>query len=148
MLTNMIKNNTKINFLFLFVFFLNINLHVYPEIMVLSGCKNLKDSFLKNEYTLDLQKLLMTRSYIYDDKTFKKYRITDLSIKKKNFIQRFIYVDKNLILTDKTGYPQFYTQLVFKKNDPIIKIKTVINNESAVTKISTCSKVEIFDEES
>ena len=33
----------------------------------------------------------MTRNYIYDNKTYKKYRITDLSIKKENSIERFIY---------------------------------------------------------
>ena len=116
--------------------------------MILSECKNLRDGFIKNEYILNLEKLLMTRNYIYDRKTFKKYRTTDLSIKKKNSIERFVYIDKNLILTDKIGYPQFYTQLVFEKNNPIIKIKTVVNNESAISAISTCNKIEIFEKES
>ena len=116
--------------------------------MILSECKNLKDSFLKNEYILDFEKSLMTRNYIYDSKTFKKYKKTDLSVKKKNFIERYIYIDKKLILTDKIGYPQFYTQLVFRKNNPIIEIKTVINNESGISKMSTCNKVEVFDNES
>ena len=53
-----------------------------------------------------------------------------------------------MILTDKTGYPQFYTQLVFKKNNPIIQIKTVINDESGISKMSTCNKVEVFENES
>ena len=53
-----------------------------------------------------------------------------------------------MIFTDKIGYPQFYTQLVFKKNNPIINIKTVINNEVGITKVSTCDKVEVFDRES
>ena len=90
----------------------------------------------------------MTRNYVYDSKTYKKHKITDLSIKKKNTLERFMYEDKNLIFTDKIGYPQFYTQLVFKRNDPIINIKTVINNEEGLTKISTCEKVEIFEKES
>ena len=50
----------------------------YGEIIILSSCNNQKDVFLKNEYTLDLEKLLMTRNYVYNEKTFKKYRITDL----------------------------------------------------------------------
>ena len=54
----------------------------YGEIIILSSCNNQKDGFLKNEYTLDLEKLLMTRNYVYNEKTFKKYRITDLSVKK------------------------------------------------------------------
>jgi len=143
----MIKNKIDIKFLFL-LFFFSSTLLAYSEVIILSGCKNLKDSFIKNEYILNLEKLLMTRNYIYDRKTFKKYRTTDLSIKKKNSIERFVYIDKNLILTDKIGYPQFYTQLVFEKNNPIIKIKTVVNNESAISAISTCNKIEIFEKES
>ena len=90
----------------------------------------------------------MPRNYIYDNKTYKKYRITDLSIKKKNTIERFIYQEENLILTEKIGYPQFYTQLLFEKNNPVIKIKTVINNEEATSKMSTCKKVETYSEKS
>ena len=139
------KNKYTAKFLFLLILLLSINYSVYSEIMILSGCKNLKDGFIKNEYILDLEQLLMTRNYVYNNKTYKKYKITDLSVKKENSIERFIYVDKDLILTDKIGYPQFYTQLMFKKNDPIIQIKTVINNEAAVSKISTCNKVEVFE---
>ena len=116
--------------------------------MILSNCKSLRDGFIKNEYILDFEKSLMVRNYIYDNKTYKKHRVTDLSIKKENSIERFIYQNEDLILTDKIGYPQFYTQLMFKKNNPIINIKTVINDVSAVSKISTCEKVEIFEKES
>ena len=90
----------------------------------------------------------MTRSYIYDQKTYKKYRITDLSVKKENTIERFIYTENDLVLTDKIGYPQFYTQLLFKVNDPTIKIKTVINNEEGISEMSKCKKIERFKEES
>jgi hypothetical protein len=121
---------------------------VYSELMILSGCKNLKEGFVKNEYILDLEKSIMTRNYIYDSKTYKKHKITDLSIKKKNSIERFIYKDEDLILTDKIGYPQFFTQLVFEKNNPIIQIKTVINNEVGISKLSTCKNVELFEKES
>ena len=116
--------------------------------MILTGCKNLNNSFIKNEYILDFEKSLMTRNYVYDSKTYKKHKITDLSIKKENTLERFLYEDKNLIFTDKIGYPQFYTQLVFEKNNPIIKIKTVINNEESFARISTCNKVEVFESES
>jgi hypothetical protein len=90
----------------------------------------------------------MTRNFIYDDKTYKKYRVTDLSVQKKNSIERFIYKEQDIILTDKIGYPQFYTQLLFEKNNQNIRIKAVINNEEAITNISTCKKVEVFDKES
>jgi|TARA_B110000090_G_scaffold139659_1_gene153555 hypothetical protein len=139
------KNNYKIIYLF---FFINFQTMVYSEIMLLTGCKNLDDSFVKNEYILDFEKSLMTRNYVYDNKTYKKHRITDLSIKKENILEKFIYKDNDLILTDKVGYPQFYTQLVFEKNNPMINIKTVINGEEAISKISTCNKVEVFRNES
>jgi len=141
------KNKFILRIILLLIFF-SPSFYLYAEIMILSGCKNLKDGFLKNEYILDFEKSLMTRNYIYDNKTFKKYRVTDLSVKKNNLIERYIYIDEELILTDKIGYPQFYTQLVFKKNSPIIKIKTVINNESGISKISTCKKVQVFENES
>jgi hypothetical protein len=135
----------KIYVISLFIFTFN---NLEAETIILSSCDNKKDGFLKNEYILDLNKSLMTRSYIYNDKTFKKYKMTDLSVKKENIIERFIYTEGNLILTDKIGYPQFYTQLLFKIDDPNIKIKTVINNEEGITKMSNCKKIEKFKEES
>jgi hypothetical protein len=140
------KNRFKI--LLLIFFFSNLSSVAYTQIMILSGCKNLNDGFIKNEYILDFEKSLMTRNYVYDGKTYKRYKTTDLSIKKKNTLERFMYEDKNLIFTDKIGYPQFYTQLVFEKKSLMINIKTVINGEEAISKISTCSKVEIFEKES
>ena len=125
----MIQNKLKIKFFLLTLLFLNLNTHIFSEIIILNRCNNSKDGFLKNEYILDLEKSLMTRKYIYDSKTYKKYRIIDLSVKKENIIQRFIYEEEDLILTDQIGYQQFYTQLVFERNNPIIKIKTLINNE-------------------
>ena len=144
----MSQNKLILKLIILSIFFLNFSNIVYSEVMILSGCKNLKDGFLKNEYILNFDKSLMVRNYIYDNKTYKKYRITDLSVKKENTIERFIYKDEDLFLTDKIGYPQFYTQLVFQKNKPLIQIKTVINNESGLSKMSTCNKVEVFEKES
>ena len=142
------KNKKTLFFIIFTILFVNFQTFVFSEIMHLTGCKNLKDGFIKNEYILNLEKSLMKRNYIYDSKTFKKYRSTDLSVKQENIIERFIYEDENLILTDKIGYPQFYTQLVFEKNKPLIKIKTVINGDEGISKISTCNKVEVFVKES
>jgi len=143
------KKNKKTLFFTIFtILFVNFQTFVFSEIMHLTGCKNLKDGFIKNEYILDFEKSLMKRNYIYDSKTFKKYRTTDLSVKQENIIERFIYEDESLILTDKIGYPQFYTQLVFERNKPLIKIKTVINGDEGISKISTCDKVEVFVKES
>ena len=108
----------------------------YGEIIILSSCNNQKDGFLKNEYTLDLEKLLMTRNYVYNEKTFKKYRVTDLSVKKNNTLTKFIYREDNKILTDKVGYPQFYTQLVFKIDNPnILHLKLIIIEKKLIIQI-------------
>ena len=142
------KNNFKVKFLFYLFLLINFQTSIFSEIMILTGCKNLKYGFIKNEYILDFNKSLMTRNYVYDSKTFKKLKLTDLSIKKENTIEKFIYEDDNLFFTDKVGYPQFYTQLVFEKNNPKINIKTVINNEEPLAQVSTCNKVEVFKKES
>mgnify|MGYP000607048423 FL=1 len=141
----------KINYLSLFILILitlTTSNKLSAEIIILSSCNNQKDGFLKNEYILDLEKLLMTRNYVYNKKTFKKYRVTDLSVKKNNTLTRFIYQEDDKILTDKVGYPQFYTQLVFKIDIPNIMIKTVINNEEAISLLSECKKIERFQKES
>jgi len=118
------------------------------EIIILSACDNKKDGFLKNEYILDLEKSLMTRNFVYNNKTFKKYRVTDLSVKKENTSTKFIYQENDKILTDKIGYPQFYTQLLFEIDNPNIMIKTVINNEEGISFMSSCKKIEKFEKES
>lgn len=138
----------KIKFLLAILFSLIFFKTLTAEIIILSGCDSPKDGFLKNEYILDLNKSLLTRNYVYNQKTFEKYKVTDLSIKKENSLTRFIYTDEEKILTDKIGYPQFYTQLLFEKNNPIIKIKTVINNEEGISIISNCKKIENFQKES
>ena len=148
MQTNMKKNKKKLFFTIFSIIFINFHTFAFSEIMHLTGCKNLNDGFIKNEYILDFDKSLMKRNYIYDSKTFKKYRLTDLSVKQENVIERFIYEDKNFILTEKIGYPQFYTQLVFEKNKPLIQIKTVVNGNEGISKISTCDNVEVFIKES
>ena len=137
-----------LNFLCLILLTLFTANNLNAEIIILSSCDNKKDGFLKNEYILDLEKSLMTRNFVYNNKTFKKYLITDLSIKKENTLTKFIYQENNKILTDKIGYPQFYTQLLFEIDNPNIMIKTVINNEEAVSSMSKCKKIERFEKES
>ena len=127
----------KIPLVILLLFSLNSS---FAETIILSSCDNKKDGFLKNEYILDLEKLLLTRNYVYNQETYKKYRITDLSVKKENTLTRFIYRQEGKILTDKLGYPQFYTQLLFEIDSPNIMIKTVINNEEGISSMSNCKK--------
>jgi hypothetical protein len=137
-----------LNFLSLIIITLFTVSSSNAEIIILSACDNKKDGFLKNEYILDLEKSLMTRNFVYNNKTFKKYRVTDLSIKKENTLTNFIYQENDKILTDKIGYPQFYTQLLFEIDNPNIMIKTVINNEEGISFMSSCKKIERFEKES
>ena len=114
----------------------------------MSKCDDKQDEFLKNEYILNLNELIMIRNYIYKENTFQKYRSTDLSVKKSNSYIRNIYVEDGKILTHKHGYPQFYTQILFEKGKQEVYMKTVLNDEVGISKISTCKKVEKFDSES
>ena len=114
----------------------------------MSACDHQQDEFLKNEYILNLNELIMTRNYVYKEETYQKYRQTDLSVKKSNSYVRNIYEEEGKILTHKHGYPQFYTQILFEKGKQDIFIKTVLNDEEGISKISTCKKIEKFDNES
>ena len=118
------------------------------EIIIMSACDDKQDEFLKNEYIINLNELIMTRNYVYKEKTYQKYRLTDLSVKKSNSYVRNIYQEGEEILTYKHGYPQFYTQILFKKGNQEIFMKTVLNDEEGISKISTCKKIEKFNKES
>ena len=138
----------KNKFLIFFLLFFLINLNTHSEIIVLSKCDHKEDKYLKNEYIFNLNELIMTRNYVYTEKTYQKYRITDLSVKKSNSYVRNIYEEDGKIFTLKHGYPQFYTQILFERDKKEIFIKTVLNDEEGISKISTCKKIEKFEKES
>ena len=146
MLTKMKRNNFFKFVIILFVIF--TAQHLKSEVIIMSLCDDQQDEFIKNEYILNLNELIMTRNYIYKEKTYQKYRITDLSVKKKNSYVRNIYEENGKIFTHRHGYPQFYTQILFEKGKQEIFMKTVLNDEVGVSKISTCKKIEKFKEES
>ena len=133
---------------FICIFILLINQHLKSEVIIMSMCDDQQDEFLKNEYILNLNELVMTRNYIYKEKTYQKYKITDLSVKKSNSYVRNIYEENGKILTHKHGYPQFYTQILFEKGKQEIFMKTVLNDEIGISKISSCKKIEKFKKES
>ena len=141
------RGNNFIKF-FICIFILFTNQHLNSEVIIMSMCDDQQDEFLKNEYILNLNELVMTRNYIYKEKTYRKYKITDLSVKKSNSYVRNIYEENGKILTHKHGYPQFYTQIVFEKGKQEIFMKTVLNDEIGISKISSCKKIEKFKKES
>ena len=134
-------------FFFLFFIILPIQ-NLKSEINILSACDDKQDEFLKNEYILNLNELIMTRKYVYKEKTYQKYKITDLSVKKSNSYVRNIYEEDGKIFTHKHGYPQFYTQIFFEKGKQEVFMRTVLNDEEGISKISTCKKLEKFNKES
>ena len=138
----------KIKFL-IFIFLISIPIQsLKSEIIIMSSCDDKQDEFLKNEYILNLNELIMTRNYVYNDKTYQKYKLIDLSIKKSNSFVRNIYKENGKILTHKHGYPQFYTQILFEEDKAEIFMKTVLNDEEGLSKISTCKKIEKLMQES
>ena len=141
------RENNFLKF-FICIFILLSNQHVKSEVIIMSMCDDQQDEFLKNEYILNLNELVMTRNYIYKEKTYQKYKITDLSVKKSNSYVRNIYEENGKILTHKHGYPQFYTQILFEKGKQEIFMKTVLNDEIGISKISSCEKIEKFKKES
>ena len=138
----------EIKFFVLFFFIFLTSQSLKSEIIIMSACDDKQDEYLKNEYILNLNELIMTRNYVYKEKTYQKYRLTDLSVKKSNTYVRNIYEENGKILTHKHGYPQFYTQILFEKGKQEIYIKTVLNDEEGISKISSCKKIEKFDKES
>jgi len=133
----------------IFLFFIILPYqNLKSQIIIMSVCDDKQDEFLKNEYILNMNELIMTRNYVYKEKTYRKYKLTDLSVKKSNSYVRNIYEENGNILTHKHGYPQFYTQILFKKGKQEIFMKTVLNDEEGISKISTCKKVEKFENES
>ena len=142
------KENKFIYFLiFLSFFILHLKI-AKSEIIILSECDDKQDEFLKNEYILNLKELIMTRNYTYNEKTYRKHRLTDLSVKKSNTYVRNIYLENNNIFTHKHGYPQFYTQIFFIKGEKEVFMKTVLNNEEGISKISNCKKIDSFSNKS
>ena len=138
------ENNILILIIFIFFTLSKAN----AEIIILSKCDDREDSFSKNEYILNLNELIMTRNYVYNEKTFKRLKITDLSIKKSNSYVRNIYEENGKIFTLKHGYPQFYTQIIFERKNRKMFIKTVLNDTERISKISDCKKIEKFDQQS
>ena len=60
----------------LIILFFNIHTIAFAKIIILSSCDSKQNTFIKNEYILDLENLLMTRNFIYDQQTYKKHKIT------------------------------------------------------------------------
>ena len=70
-------------FIIFFFVILPINI-LKSEIIVMSKCDDKQDEFLKNEYILNLNEQIMTRNYVYKEKTFQKYKWPLIDVTRKS----------------------------------------------------------------
>ena len=123
-------------------------MHSSAEILVFQNCESSDYVYEKNEYVLDLEKGLMTREFIYSDESYKKLRLNDISVKKNNTTNKRIAEENDLYVSEISGYPAFYTQLIFNKKKANIKIRTVLNNTEGESLLSQCENVINYKKES
>ena len=126
---------------FLILFFCIYSNFLFAEILVFKNCKSKNYEFEKNEYRLDIDQGLMTREFIYTDETYERLRFDDIRIKKENETTRVIIRENGLIISEISGYPAFYTQMIFDTFDKTIKLKSVLNNSEGISIISNCEKI-------
>ena len=111
------------------------------EILVFKNCTNKNYKFEKNEYKIDIDKGIMVRDFIYTDKTYERLRMNDMRIKKENTSTKRVTRENGEIMTEISGYPAFYTQMIFDTFDKTIKLKSVLNNTEGVSILSNCEKI-------
>ena len=126
---------------FLILFFFVYSNFLFAEILVFKNCKSKNYEFEKNEYRLDIDEGLMTREFIYTDETYERLRFDDIRVKKENETTRVIIRENGLIISEISGYPAFYTQMIFDTFDKTIKLKSVLNNSEGISIISNCEKI-------
>ena len=127
--------------IFLILFFCIHSNYLIAEILVFKNCKSKNYEFEKNEYRLDIDQGLMTREFIYTDETYERLRFDDIRVKKENETTRVIIRENGLIISEISGYPAFYTQMIFDTFDKTIKLKSVLNNSEGISVISNCEKI-------
>tara|TARA_Y100000768_G_C23801982_1_gene597646 strand:- start:260 stop:670 length:411 start_codon:yes stop_codon:yes gene_type:complete len=126
---------------FLILFFGVYSNFLFAEILVFKNCKSKNYEFEKNEYRLDIDQGLMTREFVYTDETYERLRFDDIRVKKENETTRVIIRENGLIISEISGYPAFYTQMIFDTFDKTIKLKSVLNNSEGISIISNCEKI-------
>ena len=113
----------------------------FAEIFVFKNCTNKNYSFEKNEYKIDIARGVMTREFIYSNETYESLRLNDARVKKENSNTKGISKVDGQIISEISGYPTFYTQMIFDTFDKTIKIKSVLNNTEGISVVSRCEKI-------
>ena len=120
-----------------FLFFSSLS----AEILVFKDCKSEDYEFEKNEYKIDIDKGVMTREFVYTDETYQRLRMNDIRIQKENTSTKGVAKENGEIITEISGYPAFYTQMIFDTFDKTIKLKSVLNNTEGISILSNCEKI-------
>ena len=118
------------------------------EILVFKNCKSEDYEFEKNEYKIDIRKGVMTREFVYTDDTYQRLRMNDIRVRKENTSTKGVTEENGLIITEISGYPAFYTQMIFDTFDKTVKLKSVLNNTEGISILSNCEKIIKFKLES
>ena len=73
-------------------------------------------------------------------KLMKNLRMNE-TIEKENTHTKGITKVDGEIISEISGYPAFYTQMIFDTFDKTIKIKSVLNNTEGISILSNCEKI-------
>ena len=126
---------------FLFVLMICFPSVLFAEILVFKNCASKDYDFEKNDYKLDLKKGQMIREFTYTDETYERLRLNDMRVKKENTTTKGIAKENGEIISEISGYPAFYTQMIFDTFDKTIKLKSVLNNTEGISILSNCEKI-------
>ena len=126
---------------FILICFFLFSSSLLAEIIVFKNCKSEDYEFEKNEYKIDINKGVMTREFVYTDETFQRLRMNDIRIQKENTSTKGVAKENGEIITEISGYPAFYTQMIFDTFDKTIKLKSVLNNTEGISILSNCEKI-------
>ena len=126
---------------FLFVLMICFPSFLFAEMLVFKNCTSKDYDFEKNDYKLDLKKGQMTREFTYTDETYERLRLNDMRVEKENTSTKGITKENGEIISEISGYPAFYTQMIFDTFDKTIRLKSVLNNTEGISILSNCEKI-------
>ena len=126
---------------FIIICFFLFSSSLSAEILVFKNCKSEDYEFEKNEYKIDINKGEMTREFVYTDETYERLRMNDMRVQKENISTKGVTKENGEIITEISGYPAFYTQMIFDTFDKTIKLKSVLNNTEGISILSNCEKI-------
>lgn len=126
---------------FLFILMICFPSVLLAEILVFKNCTSKDYDFEKNDYKLDLKKGQMIREFTYTDETYERLRLNDMRVEKENKSTKGITKENGEIISEISGYPAFYTQMIFDTFDKTIKLKSVLNNTEGISILSNCEKI-------